>query len=113
MTDVRMHDKQIRQFLKLAREIQELNIVDGFENKTLNEIREALIQRSSPGTGYKVAYPRHGTCWEEEEKQQLIALTEAGMLNVDQFVEDYQRRPESVLKYMKKIKLLKEDYTES
>ncbi|WP_237585410.1 hypothetical protein [Salmonella enterica] len=69
MTDLREYGKQIRQFLKLARELQALNIVEDFENKTLTEIREVLTRRSSPGTGYKDAYPRHGARWEEEEKQ--------------------------------------------
>lgn len=39
MTDLREYGKQIRQFLKLARELQTLNIVEDFENKTLTEIR--------------------------------------------------------------------------
>ncbi|ECZ8785877.1 hypothetical protein AXQ71_24075, partial [Salmonella enterica subsp. enterica serovar Typhimurium] len=88
------------------------NIVEDFENKTLTEIREVLTRRSSPGTGYKDAYPRHGARWEEEEKQHLIALAEAGMLDVDQFAEDYQRRPASVFKYMKKIGLLNKNFND-
>lgn len=112
MTDLREYGKQIRQFLKLARELQALNIVEDFENKTLTEIREVLTRRSSPGTGYKDAYPRHGARWEEEEKQHLIALAEAGMLDVDQFAEDYQRRPASVFKYMKKIGLLNKNFND-
>ncbi|ECK5064931.1 hypothetical protein FRL03_21595 [Salmonella enterica] len=112
MTDLREYGKQIRQFLKLARELQTLNIVEDFENKTLTEIREVLTRRSSPGTGYKDAYPRHGARWEEEEKQHLIALAEAGMLDVDQFAEDYQRRPASVFKHMKKIGLLNKNFND-
>ncbi|EHH3361107.1 hypothetical protein M5796_004684 [Salmonella enterica] len=39
MTDLREYGKQIRRFLKLVRELQDLNIVEDFENKTLTEIR--------------------------------------------------------------------------
>lgn len=112
MADFREHGKQIRQFLKLARELQKLNVVEDLENKTLTEVREIFTKRSSPGAGYKDAYPRHGTRWEEEEKQQLIALVEAGMFDVDQFAEDYQRRPESVIKFMKKIALLDKTFND-
>ncbi|SUF22802.1 Uncharacterised protein [Salmonella enterica] len=34
------------------------------------------------------------------------------MLDVDQFAEDYQRRPASVFKYMKKIGLLNKNFND-
>lgn len=106
MSDLRQHGKLIRQFLKVARELESLDLVDGLEDKTIGQIREELTRRSTPGAEYKQQFPRHGAKWEMEEKQQLIALAEAGMLDVEQFARDFQRRPESVLKFMKKIGLL-------
>ncbi|EJG2190704.1 hypothetical protein A3N51_20265 [Enterobacter kobei] len=106
MSDLQEHGKLIRQFLKAARELESLNVIDGLENMTIAQLRDELARRSTPGAGYKQQYPRHGAKWEEEEKQQLIALAEAEMLDVEQFAEDYQRRPESIMKYMKKLGLL-------
>ena len=77
---------------------------------TLGQLREELTRRSSPGAGYKQQFPRHGAKWDEEEKQRLIALAEAGMLDVDEFAREYQRRPESVLAYMVRLGLLDKDH---
>ncbi|EME5107813.1 hypothetical protein VYS60_004289 [Salmonella enterica] len=105
MADLREHGKLVRQFLKAARELESLNVMDDFAGKTINQLREELTQQSTPGAGYKQQYPRHGAKWEEEEKQRLIALAEAGMLDVDEFAREYQRRPESVIIYMVKLGL--------
>ncbi|HAS1070082.1 hypothetical protein L8O47_22690 [Enterobacter roggenkampii] len=110
MSDLREHGKLVRQFLKAARELESLNVVDGLENMTLGQLREELTRRSSPGAGYKQQYPRHGVKWDEEEKQRLIALAEAGMLDVEEFAREYQRRPESVLAYMVRLGLLDKDH---
>ena len=112
MSDLREHGKLIRQFLKAARELESLNVIDGIEDKTMAQIRDELIHRSTPGTDYKQMYPRHGSRWVEEETQHLIALTSAGMIDIDQFANEVQRRPESVIKYMKKIGLLPDGYKE-
>ncbi|EOE7356180.1 TPA: hypothetical protein ACKFMW_004332 [Enterobacter hormaechei] len=105
MADLREHGKLVRQFLKAARELESLNVMDDFAGKTINQLREELTQQSTAGAGYKQQYPRHGAKWEEEEKQRLIALAEAGMLDVDEFAREYQRRPESVIIYMVKLGL--------
>lgn len=110
MSDLREHGKLVRQFLKAARELESLNVIDGLDNMTLGQLREELTRRSSPGAGYKQQYPRHGAKWDEEEKQRLIALAEAGMLDVDEFAREYQRRPESVLAYMVRLGLLDKDH---
>lgn len=76
------------------------------------DARPVRALRSSPGAGYKQQFPRHGAKWDEEEKQRLIALAEAGMLDVDEFAREYQRRPESILKYMKKTGLLDKRFSD-
>lgn len=38
MTDLKEHGRLIRQFLKAARELQALGLVEGVENKTLASI---------------------------------------------------------------------------
>lgn len=35
MSDLREHGKLVRQFLKAARELESLNVIDGLENMTL------------------------------------------------------------------------------
>jgi hypothetical protein len=105
MTDLKEHGRLIRQFLKAARELQALGVIDNMEGKTLTELQNELVSRSSPGAGYKQEFPRHGARWEEEEKQHLITLSEAGMLDVDAFALEYQRRPESVLTCMTRLGL--------
>lgn len=112
MSNLREHGKLIRQFLKVIRELETLELIDSMEDKTMGQIREELTHRSTPGTGYKQLHPRHGSRWSEEEKQHLIALTSAGMIDIEQFANEFQRRPESVIKYMKKIGLLPEGYKE-
>ncbi|EIS0300627.1 hypothetical protein PW716_004820 [Salmonella enterica] len=100
--DAREHGKLIRQFLKAAREIQEIGLIGDIEHQTLSEIQSRLIKISSPGAGYKQTYPRHGSPWEEAEIQRLIELAGSDSFDVGKFASEYQRRPESVIKYMKK-----------
>ncbi|HFI6120580.1 TPA: hypothetical protein ACGR07_002853 [Escherichia coli] len=56
-------------------------------------------------TGYKYIYPRHGRSWEEAEIQHLIELVGSERFDVGKFASEYQQRPESVIKYMKKLGL--------
>lgn len=92
MADLKEHGRLIRQFLKAARELQALGVIDNMEGKTLTELQNELVSRSSPGASYKQDFPRHGARWEEDEKQRLIALSKAGMLDVNAFALEYQRR---------------------
>lgn len=105
VVDAREHGKLIRQFLKNAREIQNLGLIEDIEHQTLSEIQSRLIKMSSPGAGYKHAYPRHGFPWEEAEIQHLIELAGSEHFDVGKFADEYQRRPESVVKYMKTLGL--------
>lgn len=107
MADLKEHGRLIRQFLKAARELQALGVIDNMDDKTLTELQNELVSRSSPGAGYKQEFPRHGSRWEDEEKQRLIALSKAGMLDVDvdAFALEYQRRPESVRTCMARLGL--------
>lgn len=107
VVDAREHGKLIRQFLKNAREIQELGLIEDIEHQTLSEIQSSLIKMSSPGAGYKHSCPRHGSPWEEAEIQHLIEQAGSSSFDVGSFASEYQRRPESVIKYMKKLGLTK------
>lgn len=106
MDKVRDHGREVRQFLKAARELQALGLIEDVENKTLAALQTELVNRSSPGAGFKQNYPRHGARWEEDEKEKLVALAQAGMLDIDAFAQEYQRRPESVITYMVRLGLL-------
>jgi len=106
MTDLKEHGRLIRQFLKAARELQALGLVEDVENKTLASIQHELVSRSTPGAGYKQEYPRHGARWEEDEKQQLIARATAADFDVNAFAREYQRRPESVITCMTRLGLI-------
>ena len=106
MDKVRDHGREVRQFLKAARELQALGLIEDVENKTLAARQGELVNRSSLGAGFKQNYPRHGARWEEDEKEKLVALAQAGMLDVDAFAQEYQRRPESVINYMVRLGLL-------
>ncbi|MNB68885.1 hypothetical protein D3C76_1024450 [compost metagenome] len=106
MAELKEHGRLIRQFLKAARELQALGVADNIESKTLAELQNELVSRSSPGAGFKQAFPRHGARWEDEEKQRLIELSEAGNLDVDAFANEYQRRPESVITCMVRLGLI-------
>lgn len=105
MVDLKEHGKLVRQFLKASRELESLNVMDEFADKTISQLREILTQQSTPGAGYKEQFPRHGAKWEEDEKQRLIDLAESGMLDVAEFAHKYQRRPESVISYMVRLGL--------
>lgn len=70
--DAREHGKLIRQFLKAAREIQEIGLIGDIEYQTLSEIQSRLIKISSPGAGYKQAYPRHGSPWKKLKYSALL-----------------------------------------
>lgn len=106
------HARVVRQFLKASRELQALGLVEDIGNKTLAALQAELVSRSSPGAGYKQDFPRHGARWEEDEKQKLVALAEAGMLDVDAFAHEYQRRPASVMTYMVRLGLLDKDHVQ-
>lgn len=106
MDKLREHGREVRRFLKAARELETLGLIEDIGNKTLATLQAELVRRSSPGTGFKQDYPRHGARWEEEEKQQLVALAEAGILDVDAFAQEYQRRPGSVITCMVRLGLL-------
>lgn len=58
------------------------------------------------GVALKQDSPRHGARREEEEKQQPVALAEAGMPDVDACAQEYQRRPGSVSTCMARPGLL-------
>lgn len=103
--DAREHGKLIRQFLKNVREIQSLGLIENIEHQTLSEIQSRLIKMSSPGAGYKQSYPRHGSPWEDAEILHLIALAGSKSFDVGKFANEYQRRPESVIKFMRKMGL--------
>jgi len=100
MDKLKEHGKTVRQYLKAARDLRALGLIEDIDNRSFAALQAELIARSSPGAGLKQQYPRHGMRWEEEEKQHLIALAEAGMLDVDAFSLEYQRRPESVILFL-------------
>lgn len=95
--------------MKAARVLKELDLIDDLDNKTLAAITSELVQSSSVGIGFKQDYPRHGMRWEDEEKQRLISLTASGMLDVNIFANEYQRRPESVITYMARLGLIEKN----
>lgn len=107
VVDARGHGNLIRQFLKNAREIQEPGLIEDIEHQMLSEIQSSLIKLSSPGTDYKHTCPRHGSLWEEAEIQYLIEQAGSSGFDVGSFASEYQRRPESVINYMKKPGLTK------
>lgn len=113
MTDLKEHGRLIRQFLKAARELQALGLVDDLENKTLASLQHELVSRSTPGAGYKQEYPRHGARWEEDEKQQLIMRATAGNFDVNAFAREYQRRPESIMTCMNRLGLIDKSHDNS
>lgn len=103
MNKLTEHGKIVRQYLKAARALKALGVIEDIDNRSFAALQDELIARSTPGAGFKQQYPRHGMRWEEEEKQQLIALAEAGMLDVDAFALEYQRRPESVILFLNRL----------
>lgn len=103
MDKLREHGKAVRQYLKAAQALKSLGLIDDIGNQSFAAVQADLIARSTPGVSFKQQYPRHGMRWEEDEKQQLIAQAEAGMLDVDAFAREYQRRPESVIIFLKRL----------
>ncbi|PVZ84169.1 hypothetical protein C9426_23975 [Serratia sp. S1B] len=107
MNKLDSYRKQIRQFLKLGKKIQELALIDDMANKTFAMLCEEMAAvEEVPVTGVsrlKQRYPRHGARWEDEEKQVLIAQAEIGQVNIKAFAKEYERRPSSVRQYLEKL----------